>query len=182
VAGYISLTFDDGPMPVTTPQILATLKARGVKATFFVVGRNIEAWPQGIQLEKADGHKVGNHTFDHPYLTQLSSTQVSTELSRTSGLIQQYTGSHPTEWRPPYGDWNASVRQIATNQGMSMNLWDDATDSNDWDGASAQLITDRVLAGAFDGATVLMHDWVQNTATALPGLLDGLTSRGYCFH
>jgi peptidoglycan/xylan/chitin deacetylase (PgdA/CDA1 family) len=176
------LTFDDGPKPDTTPQILDTLKVRGVKATFFVIGENIEAWPEGIQLELADGHKIGNHTYDHPHLTTLTHAAVATQFSRTSDLIEQYTGSRPTEWRPPYEDWNVSVRDIASSQGMSMVLWDYPTDSNDWQGLTPQQITNRILAGAADGRTILMHDRIQNTATALPGLLDQLISRGYCFN
>ncbi len=181
-AGYMRLTFDDGPTRDTTTQILNTLKARNIKATFFVVGEAIEAWPQGIQLEKADGHRVANHTYNHPALTTLTAAEVALQFSRTSDLIARYTGSRPTEWRPPYEDWNVSVRDTATSQGMSMVLWDYPTDSNDWQGLTPQQITDRILAGAFNGATILMHDRIQNSATALPGLLDELTTRGYCFN
>ncbi len=165
----------------STESILDTLARYGRRATFFVVGRSVQANPWLVQREVNEGHRVGNHTWDHPYLTQLTTAEVRSELTQASDAIEAATGTRPTEWRPPYGDWNSTVRSTASSVGLpTMTLWDTATDSNDWKGGTPQEIADRVVTNAFDGATVLMHDRIDNTAIALPLILDGLNSRGFC--
>ena len=179
-AGYVRLTFDDGPDPTVTPQVLNTLQSRGVKATFFVQGFLAQARPDLIRRQVTEGHRVANHTWDHPYLTQLTPTQQRGQLQRASDAIVAVGAPRPNEWRPPYEDWNSGVRDIATSLGMSMVLWNYETDSEDWRGGSADDIRNRVVTNAHDGAIVLLHDRFQTTANALPGIIDGLASKGLC--
>jgi peptidoglycan-N-acetylglucosamine deacetylase len=102
-AGYVRLTFDDGPNRTATPEILETLAAHGVTATFFVVGQMAAANPALVRREGREGHIIGNHSWDHPDLTQLDRAQVESELQDTNDVIEQVTGTTPTRWRPPYG-------------------------------------------------------------------------------
>ena len=179
-AGYVRLTFDDGPHPDITPQILDTLRARGVAATFFVIGEYVAARPDLVRRETLEGHKVANHTWNHPYLTQLTAPQQQDQFRRTTDAIVAAGAPQPVEWRPPYEDWNVSVRDLAATLGMSMALWNYETDSNDWKGGSAETITNTVVGNAHDGAVILMHDRFQTTATALPAVLSGLAQKGLC--
>ena len=178
--GYLRLTFDDGPDATVTPQVLDTLKSRGVRATFFVVGVNVAAQPGLVRREAAEGHQVGNHTWDHPYLTQLSVNDQTAEFTRDTDAIIAAGAPRPTQWRPPYEDWNSGVQALASSLGMTMVLWSYETDSNDWQGGSPEVIRDRILTNAHDGDTVLMHDRIQNSATALPMILDGLVTKNMC--
>ena len=179
-AGYVQLTFDDGPDAAVTPQVLDTLRTRGVRATFFVIGYKAAAQPALIRREATEGHRIGNHTWDHPYLTQLSSAQQKNQFQQASQAIVAAGAPQPSVWRPPYEDWNSSVRTVAGSLGMTMMLWSYETDSNDWQGGSPQVIRDQVVANAHDGDIVLLHDRIQNSATALPMILDGLNSKNLC--
>ena len=179
-AGYVRLTFDDGPDPAVTPQVLDTLRSRGVRATFFVQGFLSQARPDLIRRQVTEGHRVANHTWDHPYLTQLTPTQQRGQFERASDAIIAAGAPRPNEWRPPYEDWNSGVRDIATSLGMSMVLWNYETDSQDWQGGSADDIRNRVVTNAHDGAIVLLHDRFQTTADALLGIIDGLAGKGLC--
>lgn len=178
--GSIQLTFDDGPDPARTPALLDLLHAWGAKATFFVIGEQVSAYPDLVRREAAEGHRVGNHTWTHPYLTKLDPGAVADELSRTSDVIAQATGKTPTLWRPPYGDRNAAVIDEATRLGMRMVLWQDGTDSLDWEGLTPEQIAKRVVGNSQDGSIVLMHDIHQNTLDALPLVLSGLREKGLC--
>jgi peptidoglycan/xylan/chitin deacetylase (PgdA/CDA1 family) len=179
-AGSVRLTFDDGPVATgSTASVLDTLRRYGRTATFFMVGGQAQGNPDLVRRVAAEGHRIGNHTWDHPSLPGLSDAEIRSQLTRTSDTIEQLTGRRPTEWRPPYGEWDERVRWNANAVGLgTMTLWD--VDTLDWQGPSPEVIRDRVVAGAYDGATVLMHDRIANTATALPMVLDGLAARGFC--
>jgi peptidoglycan/xylan/chitin deacetylase (PgdA/CDA1 family) len=179
-AGYVRLTFDDGPNPAATPKILDTLSRYGVATTFFVVGRAAAAYPAIVRREKREGHAVGNHSWDHADLTRLTSAQVESELRRTDDVIRQDTGTTPTQWRPPYGARNAAVEAAAKRVGLTtMVLW--TVDPRDWADPPATTVRDRVLGAVRPGSVVLLHDGTgANTAAALPMILDGLAARGLC--
>ena len=179
-AGRVRLTFDDGPDAMVTPQVLDTLRAWKVKATFFVVGVSVVKSPALVAQEAREGHAVGNHTWDHPYLTTLAPDLQRSELVQTQDAVAAAGAPRPLLWRPPYEDWNPAVRDLATSLGLSMTLWNYETDSDDWMGLSSQAIINRLVANARDGDIVLMHDRIQNTATALPMILDGLLNKGLC--
>ncbi|HYO19704.1 MAG TPA: polysaccharide deacetylase family protein, partial [Dermatophilaceae bacterium] len=131
-AGTVQLTFDDGPSPDFTPLILGTLRAWGARASFFVLGSKVQQYPDLVRQMIGEGHQVGNHSWSHPHLTTLTRQQVRDELARTSAAIEDATGDAPMTWRPPYEDWNDEVDAEAKRLGMSVVLWDYATDSNDW--------------------------------------------------
>jgi peptidoglycan/xylan/chitin deacetylase (PgdA/CDA1 family) len=181
-AGYVRLTFDDGPNPAATPKILDTLSAHGVTATFFVVGQMAAADPAIVGRESREGHTVGNHSWDHPNLTTLTRAEVESQLQRTDDVLKQATGTTPTQWRPPYGATNAAVQAAAVDVGLtSMVLW--TVDPRDWADPPATIVRDRVLQAVQPGSIVLLHDGTgANTAEALPMILNGLADRGYCAH
>jgi peptidoglycan-N-acetylglucosamine deacetylase len=179
-AGYVRLTFDDGPNRTATPEILDTLAAHGMTATFFVVGQMAAANPAIVRRESREGHTIGNHSWDHPNLTKLDRAQVESELQRTNDVIQQATGTAPTQWRPPYGARNAAVQAAAADVGLtSMVLW--TVDPRDWADPPATTVRDRVLQAVRPGSIVLLHDGTgANTPEALPMILNGLADMGYC--
>ena len=179
-AGYVRLTFDDGPHRTATPDILDTLAKRGVEATFFVTGEMTAALPGTVRRISAEGHRIGNHSWSHPELTTLDRAQVGAQLRRTNEVIEQVTGDTPSEWRPPYGATNGLVEAAAQDVGLeSMVLW--TVDPLDWADPPATTIRDRVLQGVRPGSIVLLHDGTgQNTPAALPMILDGLAETGYC--
>ena len=179
-AGYVRLTFDDGPHRTATPDILDTLANRGVEATFFVTGEMTAARPDIVRRASEEGHRIGNHSWSHPRLTTLDQAQVESQLRRTNEVIERATGSSPGEWRPPYGATNGLVETTARRVGLdSMVLW--TVDPRDWADPPATTIRDRVLQDVRPGSVVLLHDATgQNTPAALPMILDGLAERGYC--
>jgi peptidoglycan/xylan/chitin deacetylase (PgdA/CDA1 family) len=176
----VALTFDDGPSQYT-PQVLAILRRYGVKATFFPIGGNVEQYPTYVQQELAAGNAVGNHTFTHPYLTTLSSEQIYQELNDTQNADASATGTRPSLFRPPYGDYNDDVLAAAHRLGLTVVTW--STAANDWDSPqpSAAVISSRILDGAQNGAIFLLHEGGgdrTNTVAALPAIISGLQARG----
>jgi peptidoglycan-N-acetylglucosamine deacetylase len=175
--GYVGLTFDDGPNPSNTMNLLNTLTAAGVRATLFNIGQNAQASPALVQAEKAAGMWIGNHTWTHPHMTTLTQSQMTSEISQTQNVLQQITGTAPRLFRPPYGETNATLRSVEAQFGLTEILWD--VDSGDWNGAStAQIVA---AAGRLTaGQVILMHDFPPNTIAAIPQIVAGLSSRGLC--
>ncbi|RPF22642.1 polysaccharide deacetylase family protein [Myceligenerans xiligouense] len=176
-AGYVSLTFDDGPNSGTSNQIISILDQYDATATMFPTGQNAQSNPGLMQAYAAAGLQIGNHSWDHPYLTQLSQSQVQQQLSSTSNAIQQTAGVTPDLFRPPYGATNSTVQQVASSLGMRQIIWD--VDSQDYNGISASQIR-SAASGLSNGQIILMHDWPQNTVQALPGILQDLENRNLC--
>jgi peptidoglycan/xylan/chitin deacetylase (PgdA/CDA1 family) len=180
------LTFDDGPSGVYTQQILSVLQAKGVPATFFLVGQNAARHPGIVQQEHAAGKGIGNHSWDHQDLTTLPTPQVRTELQSTSDEIAGLTGVTPTLWRPPFGAFNATVTQIASSLGLSMRLWD--VNPEDYTLPGVDTIVSRVVNAVTPDDIILMHDGSpgddedrSQTVAALPIIIDTLRSLGYSF-
>jgi peptidoglycan/xylan/chitin deacetylase (PgdA/CDA1 family) len=176
-AGYVGLTFDDGPNAGTSNQLINALRQYNATATVFPTGSRAQADPSLMQAYRGAGLQIGNHSWDHPHLTTLSSSQIQSQLSRTQQAIQQTAGVTPNVFRPPYGETNATVQQIASSLGMRQIIWD--VDSQDWNNASAGQIR-QAAARLTDGQNILMHDWPQNTIQALPGILQDLQARNLC--
>jgi peptidoglycan-N-acetylglucosamine deacetylase len=176
----VALTFDDGPNPPYTSQVLAILKQYGLHATFFCVGSQVAAYPDLVLQEAEAGHTIGNHSWSHPFLTLLSTTQIKDEITETSDIIQQVTGIRPTYFRPPYGAINPQVLAQVNQLGLTTFIWSD--DSLDWTGSSPTTITNLVLSTVSDGAIILMHDGGGNrshTVAALPNIINGLLARHF---
>lgn len=181
-SGFIALTFDDGPDAVLTPQFLDILDVYDVHATFFVVGSNIEGNEQIIERMVAEGHSVQNHTWDHPYLTQLTSEEIERQLEMTNEMIVGAGAPEPRFGRPPYGDYDARVAGVFETQGLAVTMWTNVLDIRDWDGpASPAQIVERVRIHLQDGGVVLLHDVQQTTLEALPAIIDVVHQDGYCF-
>jgi peptidoglycan-N-acetylglucosamine deacetylase len=194
--GKIALTFDDGPDPEWTPQILDILRAKHVHATFFVIGGNAEAYPDLIQRILQEGHEIGNHTYTHPNLADTPAAAVQIELNATQRLFQALTGRSLVLFRPPYlgdaePDDDSEILPVEIAQNLGYITVGEHIDPVDWSLPGADKIISRVLT-ALDhpppdtgrGNTVLLHDAGGDraqTVEALPKLIDQIRARGYQF-
>ncbi|PTA46808.1 polysaccharide deacetylase [Micromonospora sp. RP3T] len=175
--GYVALTFDDGPTPGNTTTLINTLRAAGVRATFFNVGQNAQSNPALVRAQRDAGMWIGNHSWTHPHMTQLSQAQMASEISQTQQAIQQATGTAPKLFRPPYLESNATLRAVEAQFGLTEINAD--VDSQDWNNAS----TDQIVQNASRlqaGGSILMHDWPANTIAAIPRIVSDLANRGLC--
>ncbi|WP_369250952.1 polysaccharide deacetylase family protein [Streptomyces sp. R41] len=171
------LTFDDGPDPRYTPAILRTLRKYDVRAMFFVCGEMAVDNKDLLGEMADDGHIVGNHTWTHPLLTQLSRSAIHSEIERTCEVIDDAYGEPPVWFRAPYGAWNRATFQIGAELGMEPLAW--TVDSLDWTTPGTKTIVHRVESGAAPGVVVLSHDAggdrsqsVRALRNYLPKLLD----------
>ena len=176
----LALTFDDGPHPELTPRLLDILRHEGVRATFYVIGRNVQTYPEIARRIVAEGHEIANHSWSHPRLTALSSARLRSELSQTSDVIQRVTGRRPTNMRPPYGAINDRVRQaIYRDHGLDVIMW--SVDPLDWKRPGAEVVRRRMVEGAAPGGILLAHDIHPGTIEAMPGTIKDLKAKGYGF-
>ncbi|TPQ18173.1 polysaccharide deacetylase family protein [Streptomyces sporangiiformans] len=152
----VVLTFDDGPDPRYTPEVLRTLKAHDVRAMFFVCGEMVVENRDMLRKMADEGHVIGNHTWSHPLLTELTRSAIRSQMERTSDVIEQTCGARPGWFRAPYGAWNRAVFEIGAELGMEPLAW--SVDTLDWTAPSSQSIERRVLKGAAEGMVVLAHD------------------------
>ncbi|MEV7715602.1 polysaccharide deacetylase family protein [Streptomyces sp. NPDC088270] len=171
------LTFDDGPDPLYTPQILATLRAHDVRAMFFLCGEMAHDNQDLVRAIADDGHTIGNHSWNHPLVTRLSRAGVRDELGPTSEAIERITGAPPRWYRAPYGAWNRNSFEIGAELGMEPMAW--TVDSLDWTRPGVGTIVRRIQEGAAPGVVVLSHDAGGNRSQSvaalrryLPELLD----------
>ncbi|MFC4984673.1 polysaccharide deacetylase family protein [Salinicoccus siamensis] len=172
----VALTFDDGPHPEHTLNILDTLDEYDAKATFFMQGKRIEYYMDVAKEVAERGHEIGNHSMNHPDFTTLSFKQIDIEVSRTNQLIMQATGLKPTVFRPPYGSTNEEINNFID---MEPVLW--TIDTEDWKNKDPNIIEKRIRVNMHDDAIILMHDIHGTTAQALPDILEYLSSEGYEF-
>ncbi|MDI9628417.1 MAG: LysM peptidoglycan-binding domain-containing protein [Acidobacteriota bacterium] len=180
-AKVMALTFDFGSDAGNVSRILQALADRGVKATFFVTGEAAANHPDVIRSVVAQGHEIGNHSYSHPYFTRITTAQMADELARTATAIRNATGQWPKPFfRPPYGDYNATVLQAVGEAGYTHTImW--TIDTVDWQGVSSAAVRDAVLSRVTPGAIALMHvgGGASGTPDALPGMIDGLRGAGY---
>jgi len=176
----IALTFDDGPDPTHTPKLLDALAELGVPATFFLLGRKVDANPELAARIARAGHEIGNHTFDHPYLPLASSRRVERELAAADVAIERATGIVPSLARPPYGGRSPSNVRAFARSGKRVVLWD--VNSFDWKGAPADDVARRVVQRTRPGSIILMHDardGGDTTVDAVRMLVPELRARGF---
>ena len=172
----IALTFDDGPHPKYTEQLLDGLKERGVVATFFVTGENAENYPDIIRREQDEGHLIGNHTYSHIQLTSRNRETFREELVQTNEILEEITGEKISFVRPPYGSWDKSFEKELN---MFPVLWN--IDPLDWCSHNADCIASKVVEKAGDGDIILMHDYYETSVTAALEVVDILQKRGFQF-
>jgi peptidoglycan/xylan/chitin deacetylase (PgdA/CDA1 family) len=174
------MSFDDGPHPELTPKLLDMLKERGIKATFYVVGRNVAQYPDVARRIVAEGHEIANHTWSHPSLTKLSAARVAKEIESTTEAITGATGVKPTTLRPPYGATNAALnRRINDEFGLKVAMW--SVDPQDWKIRKASHVSSHIIERAVAGDIILAHDIHPSTVAAMPQTLDALAAKGLKF-
>lgn len=166
------LTFDDGPDPRYTPDILRTLREHDVRAMFFVCGEMAVDNKDLLAEMTEDGHVVGNHTWSHPLLTRLSRSEIRSQMVRTSEVVEDACGEPPVWFRAPYGAWNRTAFQLGADLGMEPLAW--TVDTLDWMTPGARTIADRVERGAAPGVVVLSHDAGGDRSQSVRALRDYL--------
>lgn len=177
----IALTFDDGPWPKSTSQVLSILKKNNIKATFFVVGRQVKQYPQITKQIVSEGHAIGNHTWSHQY-HKFNEAAAAHELDNTASLVYKLTGVKTVLFRPPAGILNNGLAAYAHKKKYSVVMW--SADSLDWRYRGTPALMNSVLGAAKPGGIVLLHDGGgdrSKTVQALPQLIAELKKRGYQF-
>ncbi|WP_291349166.1 polysaccharide deacetylase family protein [Desulfosporosinus sp.] len=172
----VALTFDDGPDPVDTPAILDILKAKEVRATFFVLGKAAQSNQYLLKRLAKEGHEIGNHGFSHDYQQR----RLVEEMNQTNEVVFAATGNHTYFYRPPGGFVSKSQLEKTKSNGHVVALW--SVDSKDWRNPGVKQIVNNVMKNVFPGSIILMHDGgYQRTQTvkSLGSIIDALKERGY---
>ena len=172
----IALTFDAGPHPYYTEQLLKGLKERNAKVTFFITGKNAESYPEIVKKIYEDEHLIGNHTYNHTQLTSRNRESFKEEIIKTNEVIKAVTGEDVIYVRPPYGSWN---KEFEKELNMFPVLW--TIDPLDWCSHDVSCIVKNVCAKAEENDIILMHDQYKTTVTAALKIVDELTEEGYEF-
>jgi peptidoglycan/xylan/chitin deacetylase (PgdA/CDA1 family) len=176
----VALTFDDGPHPRLTPHLLDILRAANVRATFFMIGRNVARYPDLAARVAAEGHEIGNHTWSHPSLYGYSDAGVLDQIDRTTIAINEAVGRPPVLVRPPYGNLHDRQRMMLYGaRNMPTVLW--SVDPHDWERPGSAVVMQRILGATHPGAIVLAHDIHSPTVRAMPDTIRGLAGRGFQF-
>ena len=178
----IALTFDDGPHPSLTPQILQILAKYHVSATFFMVGQNVINYPQAAREVINAGHEVGNHTFTHPHIATLGDASIMEEIGRCEDALEELCEYRPHLLRTPEGAMSASLERCLAGEDYILVLW--SLDTRDWDNKSTAGIVQAVLDNVKSGDIILMHDYISyhsKTPEALDVIIPALLSQGYEF-
>ncbi len=173
---FVALTFDDGPNPVTTKNLLAVLKEKGVKATFFMVGYNIAEYPYVVKSVYESGHDIGLHSYKHSNYGLMEFNEVVTDLDKCTNLIYSIVGKRPYLVRPPFG--NIDEEKIDTNDYFFVN-WN--VDPLDWSRETPEEIANDALKHISSGSIVLMHDIYQKSVDAAEIIIDKLVEKNYRF-
>lgn len=171
----LALTFDDGPSEYTIT-LSEGLKERGVQATFFLLGENMEKNEAAVKQLAQDGHLLGNHSYHHVQLNKLSQSKACQEIVKTNNLIYEYTGIYPMYVRPPYGEWDT---KLDCGIDMIPVFW--SVDSLDWKLKNTDQIVKKVLAQVEDGDIILMHDGYSTSVEAAFQIVDNLKKEGFRF-
>lgn len=178
----IAITFDDGPHPKHTPEILDILKENNVKATFFVIGQNVKNYPDCAKRILCDGHEVGNHTYSHRVLKSLTKEKIEKEITEMENQLSKIANYHPKLIRPPCGMYNDTLVKTADETGYKIILW--SIDTKDWAHSSTDSIVSNVVTNVRGGDIILFHDYVSGedgTPDALKIIIPKLKSMGYEF-
>lgn len=170
----IALTFDDGPS-IYTEELLDGLKERDVKATFFVIGKNAETYPQLVEREAKEGHLVGNHTYSHVEISKLSITVAREEIEKTNQILESLTQKKIEYVRPPFGIWEEELEDLE----MMSVLW--TVDPLDWATKNADKIVNKVVTKTKENDIILLHDCYKSSVQAALCIIDSLKEQGFEF-
>lgn len=182
----VAITFDDGPHPIFTPQILDILDKYDAKATFFVVGNKVESYPGVLKRMNEEGHEIANHTYHHIYNRNITVTKLTSELEQTDQIIERITGIKPTLYRPVGGLYNDLIINTAVKNDKLVIMWSWHQDPEDWKIPAASSISNKITKGVEPGNIILLHDWVNSrltassqTVIALDNIMEFLYNNGY---
>ena len=181
---HVALTFDDGPHPVYTEEILSILAENHAKATFFVIGQNAEEHPDLVKAEYDAGHEIGNHTYSHPNMKKLPTDKAVEEIRRTQQIVRDIVGITPKVFRSPGGVYSDELVAAVEALGCKPVLWSWRQDTTDWKCPPVRTVVDTVLGNLQDGDIILFHDYNSKsspTPDALRQILPELRRRGYDF-
>ena len=180
------MTFDDGPDPVYTPEILDILKEKDVRATFFLIGKNVSSHPEIAQRMVEEGHLIGSHTHSHKSLIPLSAKSTYKEIKNAEAAIEEATGIRPTLFRPPRGVYSSYARELLREERYTLVLWD--LSAVDWAELAPKRIVANVVNKVKPGSIILLHDSGDlityrggdrhSTVKALPEIIDKLRAPG----
>ena len=178
----VALTFDDGPTPALADSIARILTARGAKATFFIIGRDLQAAPDAGRRLLADGHELGNHTWTHRRMVLVTDEILRFEIDRTDSLLRAVGVQGTPPMRPPYAYKLIGLPRYLARTGRTMALWDIEPDSYAEVAATSDGIVRHVLERVRPGSVILLHPWYPSRRTSLEAigpLVDSLKGRGY---
>lgn len=171
----IALTFDDGPGPYTE-RLLDGLKERGVKASFFLIGRSVKEYPEAVKRMEEEGHLIGNHTYSHVKLKGLSPEETRREIQKTDEAVYEITGKHVVYLRPPFGEWE---EDLELTYPVLPVMW--TVDPLDWTTENVEEIVDRVVTQAGENDMILLHDCYDSSVEAALRIVDRLLAEGFDF-
>lgn len=178
----VALTFDDGPHPRYTPQILDILAEYGVEATFFAVGTNAEMYPKLIAREVAEGHEVGNHTYNHYHTANLDAETFRRDVMACDSVLHKITGENVRLFRPPEGVCTEEIRTFCEQKNYRIILW--SVDTRDWAHTPVDTICRNVMENTKNGSIILMHDFIGKnspTPAVLRRIIPELQEAGFEF-
>lgn len=172
----VALTFDDGPNPEYTPMLLKGLRKRDVKATFFLLGEEVEQYPDIVKEMNEEGHLIGVHSYEHVNFKEAGVEAAMEQIEKTQDAIRRVTGCASGYIRPPYGCWQEELDQ---RENLIEVLWD--VDPRDWSTKDADLVVQRILKNTEDGDIILLHDASRSSVQAAFTVIDVLKKQGYTF-
>lgn len=167
---------DDGPNPDYTELLLKGLKERGVTATFFLLGKEVEKYPDIVKDIQAEGHLIGTHSYEHVNLNNLNDKAAIEQVDKTNAAIHEITGQYPEYIRPPFGCWKCNLDYETK---MIEVLWD--VDPLDWKTSNSDVITKRVVDKVQENDIILLHDASESSVKAAFKIIDELQAEGYTF-
>lgn len=182
IAPYLSITFDDGPNRIQTPKVLKILKKYNIKATFFVIGENVEYQKDVLRQVYKEGHEIGNHFYTHDNINKLTKDQIRENIVSNNELIYKTIGVRPKLVRPPYGIVNDNLKAVCGELNMSIIIWTDNKDSRDWALTKDSEIINNLTKKVKNGDIFLFHDSNKkftNTLSAIDVIIPTLQKKGY---
>lgn len=178
-AGYIALTFDDGPSGAITEKLLDGLAARNVKATFFLCGYRIETFPEIAQRMAEEGHELGLHSNRHDYMQHMTKEEALDDLAECQSILTESTGVSARLFRPPGGLYSQALLAASRELGLSVVFW--SVDPHDWDKEKSSQVLPYLLSHASAGDIILMHDLTEHSVSAALSFIDTMYAKGYEF-